>query len=372
MKILVFNWQDVNNPLGGGAEVHLHEIFKRIASQGHSVTLFCCSFPGAKDEEWIDGIRVLRQGSRSVFNLFVPLRYRSQFRREGFDVVVDDINKIPFFSPWFVREPLVAIVHHFFGKSIFLEASPPAAMYVAAAEKLAVRAYRSTPFAVVSESTRQEMVELGFPEENISIVPNCVDHAVYRPAELAPSSSPIVGHLGRLKKYKSVDHLLRAFQIVWEEMPQVQLKIVGDGDYRPELERLTRDLGLAEVVQFTGYLTKEETVRQLHQMSVAVSCSVKEGWGLTVIEANACGVPVIASDVPGLRDSVVDEKTGFLYEFGNVEQLAQKILLVLRDEHLRNRLRSEAITWAQSFKWDDSANGMIDVLTRAIAAKKKK
>ena len=371
MKILVFNWQDINNPLGGGAEVHLHEIFKRIASQGHSVTLFCCSFPGAKAEDWIDGIRVLRQGTRNLFNLSVPSRYRSQFRHEGYDVVVDDINKIPFYSPWFVREPLVGIMHHFFGKSIFLEASLPAALYVAAAEKLAVRVYRSTPFAVVSESTRQEMVELGFPKENISIVPNCVDHGVYHPADQPPSSASVVGHLGRLKKYKSVDHLLRACQIVRGEMPEVQLKIVGDGDYRPWLEALTHKLGLTEAVQFTGFLTKDETVRQLHQVSVAVNCSVKEGWGLTVIEANACGVPVIASDVPGLRDSVVDEKTGLLYEYGNIEQLAQKMLLILRDEHLRNRLRNGAITWAQSFDWGDSAERMVDVLTRAIQRKKQ-
>ena len=362
MKILVLNWQDIKNPLGGGAEVHLHEIFKRIAVQGHSVTLFCCSFAGAKREEWVDGIQVLREGHRSVFNFLVAPRYRSHFRHQQFDVVVDDINKIPFYTPWYVKEPLVGIVHHFFGKSIFLEASLPAAMYVAAAEKLAARVYRDAPLAVVSESTRQELIELGFAEEKMFIVPNCVDHSSYRPAERLEVTRPVVGHLGRLKQYKSVDHLLRAFQIVNQEVPEARLVIVGEGDYRSELERLTRTLGLTHAVQFTGYLTKEDTVQQLHQMSLAVSCSIKEGWGLTVIEANACGVPVIASDVPGLRDSVVDEKTGLLYEYGNIEQLAQKILLLLRDRHLRTRLRNEAITWARSFNWDESAKKMIDVM----------
>jgi glycosyltransferase involved in cell wall biosynthesis len=372
MKILVLNWQDINNPYGGGAEVHLHEIFKRIASKDHAVTLFCSSFSGGAAEERIDGIRVLREGSRNLFNLAVPRRYKSQFRHEGYDIVVDDINKIPFYTPWYVREPLVGIVHHFFGRSIFLEASFPGALYVALAEKLASHIYRRTALAVVSESTRQELVGLGFPPQNLSVVPNCVDHSVYRPADEPDEERPIVGHLGRLKKYKSVDHLLKAFQIVRQEMPEVLLKIVGDGDYRPELEREAGRLGLTGSVEFTGYLGKDETVRTLHQMSVAANCSAKEGWGLTVIEANACGVPVIASDVPGLRDSVLDEKTGFLYEYGNIEQLAQKILLVLRDDHLRNRLRAEAIKWARTFDWNDSARKMVDVLEGAIAARKKR
>lgn len=369
MKILVLNWQDIKNPLGGGAEVHLHEIFKRIAAQGHSVTLYCSRFPGAAETEEIDGIRVLRQGGRHLFNFYVPRRYHSEFRRETFNVVVDDINKIPFYTPRFVDKPLVGIVHHLFGRTIFLEARLLPALYVSLAEKVAVKVYRNTPMAVVSESTRQELIDLGLPAGNIVIVPNAVSQEAYPAAEYSHPPRPVIGHLGRLKKYKSVDHLLRAFQIVRQEVLDAQIKIIGDGDYRPALEKYARELGIADSVEFAGYLSQTEKVRQLHQMSVAVNCSAKEGWGLTVIEANACGVPVIASDVPGLRDSVVDEKTGLLFEYGNVEQLAQKILLVLRDENLRARLRGEAIEWARTFNWDDSANKMVDFLERVIARK---
>ena len=112
MKILLINWQDINNPLAGGAEVHMHEIFKRIAARGHEVTLFCCHYPGASKREEIDGIRVVREGSRNLFNYYVRGRYRSEFRRQDFDVVIDDINKIPFYTPWFVEKPLIGILHH--------------------------------------------------------------------------------------------------------------------------------------------------------------------------------------------------------------------------------------------------------------------
>jgi glycosyltransferase involved in cell wall biosynthesis len=372
MNILVLNWQDIKNPLGGGAEVHLHEIFRRVVGMGHSVTLYCSRFPGAAETEEIDGLRIVREGGRYLFNFHVPRRYQSQFRREGFDVVVDDINKIPFYTPWFVEKPLAGIVHHLFGKAIFLEAPFGPASYVYLAERMAAPVYRNTPMAVVSESTRQELVDLGFPSANIVIVPNAVNGEVYKPSKDPEPVRPLIGHLGRLKKYKSVDHLLRAFQIVLKEFPDVRLKIIGDGDFRPELERLASELGIAGQVGFTGYLSEADKVRQLHQMTVAVNCSAKEGWGLTVIEANACGVPVVASDVPGLRDSVVNEKTGLLYEFGNIEQMAQKISLILRDENLRHRMRADALEWGRSFNWEESAKKMIVFLESVIERKSRR
>ena len=369
MNILVLNWQDIKNPLGGGAEVHLHEIFKRVVGLGHSVTLYCSKFPGATETEEIDGLRVIREGGRSLFNFHVPRRYQSQFRKEGYDVVVDDINKIPFYTPWFVDKPLVGIVHHLFGKAIFLEAPLIPASYVYLAEKVAAKVYRNTPMAVVSESTRQELIGLGFPAGNIVIVPNAVNAKIYAPSAELRQGRPLIGHVGRLKKYKSVDHLLRAFEIVLKDIPDARLRIVGDGDFRSDLEKLAHELAIADQVEFTGYLSEAEKVRHLNQMSVAVNCSAKEGWGLTVIEANACGVPVVASDVPGLRDSVVDEKTGLLYEFGNIEQLAQKITLVLRDENLRNRMRVDALEWGRSFNWEESAKKMIAFLEKVIERK---
>jgi glycosyltransferase involved in cell wall biosynthesis len=220
--------------------------------------------------------------------------------------------------------------------------------------------------AVVSESTRQELLEKGFEMERISIVPNAVDGQRYRRSAEEPSPA-LIGHLGRLKKYKSVDHLLEAFKIVHLELREARLMIVGDGDVRPALERKARELGISDATTFAGQVSHEEKVRLLNAMTLAVNCSAKEGWGLTVIEANACGVPVVASDVPGLRDAVLDEKTGLLYEYGNVEQLAQKILLLLRDQQLRRRLSEEAIRWAQSFRWEGSATKMLQVLERAVA-----
>lgn len=369
MKILVLNWQDIRNPMSGGAEVHLHEIFKRIVARGHSVTLYCSRFSGAPAEETIDGIRILREGGRNLFNYRVYSAYRRRFRHEHYDVVVDDVNKIPFFTPLFVKEPLAGILHHLFGKSIFSETFVLPALYVLGAEWLALRVYRKIPMAVVSESTRQELLENGFNGGMLHLVRNCVDHALYSPAGQPPKPN-LIGYLGRLKKYKSVEDLLSAFAIVHKEIPDARLVILGDGDARPSLERVADDLGITTFVEFLGFVPPAEKVLRLHSMSIVVNTSAKEGWGLTVIEANACGVPVIASDVPGLRDSVLHEKTGLLYEYGNIEELAEKILLVLRDIHLRSRLSGQAVAWARQFDWEHSADAMLTLLESLIRERK--
>ncbi len=361
LRILVINWQDIRNPLSGGAEVHFHEIFRRVAAMGHPVTLLCSAFAGAAPEEEIDGIRIVRSGSRNFFNFSVPAAYRRLRRRQTFDVVIDDLNKIPFFTPCFVREPLLTIVHHLFGRSIYLEASLLPASYVYWSERLALRIYRRTPFAVVSESTRAELRQLGITSP-IELLPNAVDHDRYGVAPAERSPEPLICHLGRLKRYKSVEHLLRALPLVHAVLPATRLVIVGEGDHRPALEDLAGELGIREAVRFTGQVSHEEKVCWLNRAWVAVNPSPKEGWGLTVIEANACGVPVVAADSPGLRDSVQDHETGLLYPYGEIETLAAGLITLLRDRELRERMGEAARRWAGTFSWDESARKALAIL----------
>jgi glycosyltransferase involved in cell wall biosynthesis len=370
MKILLLNWQDIRNPYGGGAEVYLHQIFQRLAAKGHEITLFCSQFHSASAEEEIDGLRIVRKGNRSLFNYVVPVEYAKRFRHEQYDIIIDDINKIPFYTPLYVKEPLLGMVMHLFGNAIFKEASAPAAAYVYGTERLALKIYRKTPLVAISDSTRKELLSNGFREENIFLVPCAVNHSSYRQLQDIHRTEPLIGYVGRIKKYKSVDHLLQAFAIVLKEVPQIKLAVIGEGDGRPGFQRLAHDLHIDHATTFTGFLPMEEKVRLLNQMQIVVNTSAKEGWGLTVTEANACGAPAVASDVPGLRDAVIDGETGLLYEYGNIEQLAQKILLLLRDDRLRERLTTGALSYARSLTWDASAKIMLDVIGQVLAQKK--
>ncbi|MDE3058534.1 MAG: glycosyltransferase family 4 protein [Bacteroidota bacterium] len=364
MRILIFNWQDIKNPLAGGAEVHLHEVFGRIARMGHDVTLFCSRFDNAPASEEISGIHVIREGGRSLFNYLVPRKYLTAFKHQRFDLIVDDMNKIPFYTPFYVKEPLLGVTHHLFGKSIFLEAPFPVASYVYLAERAALPMYKRIRFIVGSPSTHGEMLRAGFREERTHLINYGVAHEVFKRTGIPTSRTPLIGMVGRLKKYKSIDHLLEAFVIVRQQFPDAKLLIVGDGDDKPRLVSLARTFGISDFVAFTGFVSEEEKVRCFNEMHVAVNTSAKEGWGLTVIEANACGTPTVSSNVQGLRDAVIDGETGLLYEYGNREQLAEKILLLLRDEHLREQLASHALQWAEKFDWNIAAEQTMEVIER--------
>jgi len=371
MKILVFNWQCIKNPLGGGAEVHLQEVFQRIAAKGHEVVLYASMFPGAKKEETINGIKVFRQGYRFLFNFYVPFAYFFKFKKQKFDIVIDDVNKIPFYTPLYVKEPLQGITHHLFGKSIFLEVPLPIALYVYLMERLVKPIYKKIHWIVGSPSTEKELIEWGFPKEQVTVINYCVDHNVFRQTGVEKLPLPAIGYLGRLKKYKSIEHLLQAAKIVVQKIPDLKVYIVGDGDNKENLERLSKDLGLENNVIFTGFVSEEEKIEYLQKMHFIVNTSSKEGWGLTVVEANACGRTVVAANVQGLRDSVINGKTGLLYEYGNIEELAEKILYLFNNPSVVNELEQNAIKWAKSFNWDEAAEKTLKILENCISNHKK-
>jgi len=369
MNVLVINWQDIKNPQAGGAEVHLHEVFSRIARLGHSVTLYCSSFPGASQEENINGIRVIRRGGRYLFNFRVPFAYRSTLIREKFNVVVDDMNKIPFFTPLFIGEPIYGVTHHLFGKSIFLEINLILAAYVYLMERAALILYRkkSIPFMVGSPSTRCELLDKGFRSEAVTLIHYGVDHNRHMQTGVPKNPVPLIGYFGRLKKYKSIDHLLQAIPAVLKRVPELKVLIVGDGDDRQRLGRVAKELNVNHCVEFTGFVPEEKKLELLQRMWFKITTSAKEGWGLTVIEANACGTPVLASDVPGLRDAVKNQETGLLYRFGDIRDLSEKIILMLTDHQLRERLTANAIEWAKAFDWDVAAKQTLALLEERIA-----
>lgn len=367
MKILVINWQDIKNPQGGGAEVHLHEIFKRIVAMGHEVTLLSCRIPNMPDSEIIDGIKVIRIGSRNFFNFSVKKYYNKNLKDNGYDIIIDDINKIPFYTPRFIKnKPLLAISHHFFGKSIFRETNLIAGIYVYFSEWLMNFVYKNIPIVVVSQSTLDEFIEKGFNRKYFAIIPNAIEQKEFPMKIGIKSKIPVITYFGRLKKYKSPDHLIKAFAIVNKEFPESELHILGRGDFMDNLKMLTVELNLTKKVKFFGFVTEDQKKELLTISNCAVNTSMKEGWGITNIEANACGTPVISANVPGLKDSVKDGFSGMLYEYGNIQELAEKIVILLKNDEIAEKLNHGAIEWAKSFSWQNSAELMLEKMNETI------
>ena len=381
MRILLVNWNDRENPHAGGAEIHLHELFGRIAARGggggggggHEVHLIASGWPSCAPRAVVDGIQVTRLGGRHSFAPRARGAVRRALRKQRFDVVIEDINKLPLFLPMLTSLPFVAIVPHLFGTTAFAEASAPLAAVVWAAELPIPWAYRRAAFHAISESTRDDLVRRGVPSERIVVIHPGVDSAAYRPDPATERATrPTFLYLGRLKRYKGVEFALRALAIARAARADVTLDICGQGDDRPRLERLATELGLNDAVRFLGYVPEEEKQRLLRQAWAVVFPSPKEGWGIANIEAAACGTPALASDSPGLRESVQNGVTGYLVPHGDSQALADRMLALAADPAAVERLGRAARTFAEGLSWDSAARATLAHIEQTIAARERK
>ena len=367
MKIVALNWRDPRHPEAGGAELHLFEILRRCVRDGDEVTWLAEAFPGASAEDEREGIRIARAGTWYDAHLAVGALYRARFRRERVDLVVEDINKVPFFAPLYARAPVLAVVPHLFGATVFREAPPLVGSVVWAHEALLPFVYRRTPFLAISESTRDDLVRRGIARGRIDVVRCGLEQGAYAVTTPPESRAPVVAFLGRLRKYKGAQHVLRAFPAVLAAVPEARLDVIGDGPYRGDLERLAASLGVAPRVRFLGALSHAAKVAALNEAQVSTCPSPKEGWGLTVIEANACGAPVVASRSPGLVESVRDGETGLLVPHGDVPALAAAVIRLLRDRDERLRMAEAGRRWAATFDWETCYRESRAVFARAAS-----
>lgn len=350
----------------GGAEVFTREIAKRWVEAGHEVTLFTSEFPNCRHEEVLNGVRVVRSGGKYSVYGRAKEYYKRCFSKEDFDLIIDEINTRPFFAPQFVNngEKIIALIHQLAREYWFYETPFPIS-YIGYhfLEDRWLRNYVDIPTVTVSESTKKDLFDLGFKQ--VFVVPEGLS---FKPLMEFPNkeSFPVVVYAGRLKKAKRPDHAVKAFRIVKEKVPEAELWVLGDGSFRKNLEKIA-----GEGVRFFGGLSDAERRERIGRSWVLVNPSVREGWGLNVIEANALGVPAVAYDVNGLRDSVKDGETGLLAKEGSVNDLAKKILLILRDDTLRKELSTHVLKYSRQFDWALSASKFEESLKYAIDSNKK-
>ena len=357
MRILAVNWLDLENPDAGGAEVHFFEIFGRLVERGHHVTLVTSGFPGCAPRTVIRGITVLRAGGRYSFALKGRGAVRQVLGAGSYDVLVEDINKIPLFLSGLGGLPAYVIVPHLFGATAFREASFPIAAAVWLAEKLIPRAYRRASFQAISESTRDDLVRRGVSRSSIRVIYPGVDTTWFVPdREPRRTGEPSFLYVGRIKRYKGLETAVRAFDIARRSNERMVFNIAGTGDDRRRLERLAASLGLSESVRFLGYVAEDRKRELLRSSWGVVFPSEKEGWGITNVEAAACGTPAVASNSPGLRESVRDGETGLLVEHGNARKLAEAMLRLAGDRELVERLGVGARRFAETLSWDRTAS----------------
>lgn len=346
MRILTYNWRDIENPDAGGAEVFTHEVLKRLAARGHEVTLFTASFDGAPGEEVVDGVRIVRSGGRFSVYRRAKTYYRRRFRGE-FDVVVDEINTRPFMTPTFVEEPVVALIHQLAREFWFYETPFPVSwLGYHWLEDRWLSKYTDVPTLTVSQSTRDDLLELGF--EDVAVVPEGIN---VEPLDVVPekASDPTFLFVGRITEAKRPDHALAAFGRISECFPDAKLHVVGDGYMLDDLKSSAGD-----TVTFHGYVTEDRKLALMRESHVLLVPGVREGWGLVVTEANAMGTPAVGYDVHGLRDSIKDGETGLLCN-PNPGAMAERASALLNDWRAFGR---RALEDARQYEWDRTARAV--------------
>jgi glycosyltransferase involved in cell wall biosynthesis len=364
-RLLFLNWRDRSNPQAGGAEEYAEQIARRFTEAGASLTLFTSQYEDAPPYDWAREYLVIREGDRFGVYLAAARHLRKHGRR--YDAVVDFQNGIPFFAPaWAPSMAAVGVVHHVHQQQFDMYFRWPVNRVGRLLEgKVSREVYRQVPLVAVSPSTRAEMRhQLGF-RGPIHIVPNGVD--ALTPGRLPRSRTPTIAVITRLVPHKRLHLLVDAVPALLAHWPQLHVDIAGTGPARADLASQVLRLGLENTVSLPGRVSEQRKRDLLGQAWLTVAPSLGEGWGLTVLEANTLGTPAVAYDVPGLRDSVRDGRTGWLVP--TTQSLAQALadaLSELTDPARRRSYATEAQRWAQRFSWDASAERLARVLLGEI------
>lgn len=364
--ILIFNWRDTKHSFAGGAEVYIQELAKRWVMQGHSVTLFCGSDGKSKRNESLDGVEILRRGGFYFVYIWAFLYYLVNFRGK-YDVLIDCENGIPFFTPLFSRLPKFLVIHHVHQEVFTKSLKPPFSWLASFLEgKLMPLVYRKVQMVTVSPSSKADILKHNLTKSDPVIIYNGIDHIRYREGEKA--KHPLILYVGRLQSYKSLPTLLRSVKDIVKKVPTAKIVIGGQGEERRKLQKLVKSLGIQEYVTFTGYLSEEEKIKLLQQAWIFINPSLREGWGITTIEANACGTPVIASRVAGLQDAIKHKQTGLLVPYADSNAFTTSAVELLTNASLRQQLADEAIIWSRSFNWDTSAQQFEQLILQLSSA----
>ncbi|NUT37656.1 MAG: glycosyltransferase family 4 protein [Hamadaea sp.] len=378
--VLILNWRDTRNPEGGGSEVYVERVAEELADRGHRVTLLCAAHAnGAAEERTERGLTVLRRGSRHTVYLRAALTYLGgavglgRLSRRGLgrpDVLVDVVNGVPFLSRAYARRPVVVLVHH-----VHREQWPVVIGRLRARigwwleSRLAVRVYRDCRYVTVSEATRRELGDLGVDPGRVIVVHNGTPQppaaAVAGGAAAAKSAEPTLLVLGRLVPHKRVEIALHAVARLREAVPGLRLTVAGTGWWEEHLRAYAEELGIADRVDFAGFVSPERKQELLTEAWVALTPSLKEGWGLTIVEAAAAGTPTVAfASAGGVAEAIVDGETGLLAN--DEDHFVKLVGDLLTDGERRQAMGGRARAHARAFTWQESGEKFAVLIAAAV------
>jgi glycosyltransferase involved in cell wall biosynthesis len=364
MKILILSWRGPGHPQEGGAEKVIHEYAKAWVKAENEVTLFTSSFKDSKKEEYIDGMRIIRSGNEALgVHLRAFLWYLFK-RKSQYDLVIDNFHGIPFFTPFYVGTKKLAFIHEV-TKEVTKEVwrlNPwpkpfnlvPYLLGILFEKWIFKIFYTKIPFITVSDSTKKELMEFGIPAKNITVINNGI--SIIEPKIKTKNTIKTIIFLGALTKDKGIDDALETATLL-NQNEKLQFWIAGKGD-----SKVVKKILQVNNIRYWGYVSEEKKFELLRQSHVLINSSVREGWGLVVIEAAAMGTPTVGYNVAGLKDSILDNKTGILVKKNTPKDLAEEVDRLLNDEKKLKELSINAIRWSKNFNWKKSTDASLELI----------
>ena len=384
---VLFIWnKDIRNPGAGGGTIELHAVMKHLVEKGYSVTQVAGNFPGGKKTENVEGVEIVRMGSLYSMPFFLWKRQLTNRFLDKYDVVVEGLGYVSLLLPMLTRRRLLVICAHL-PKEIFWIEGPlvlgkPLGYIVGSVARFIESVvtpitYRGAKIFTFSESTRKDMIETGFPEKNVFMVPYALAHYTTQSddslkqitsldLESFPRDKPSIVCIGRLRKYKGVQDLIRAIPRIKQAFPDVTVKIVGRGAYEDELKELTHSLNVEDQVTFCGYISTSEKFEIMASSQLLVMPSYREGFATPVFEAQMCGAVPVVSDGVGVKDLIIPGKTGLVFRRGDPEDLAKRVLEAFGDKELRERIRKDGYQAVKAIDWRANEAKFLDLLEEKI------
>ncbi|MGI8879034.1 MAG: glycosyltransferase family 4 protein [Jatrophihabitans sp.] len=362
IRVAFMVWRDTTHPEGGGSEVYVEHMARALAATGNDVTVVCAAHAQAPPDEMRDGVRFRRRGGRLTVYPHA-LRWLASRHGRAVDVIVDVQNGLPFWSVLSGRRRDVVVLVHHVHRDQWHMIYPGWRGRVgwALESKVAPRAYRAHRYVTVSEASAADLAVLGINGDRVEIVRNGID--VPHPSMCgARSPHPTICVLGRLVPHKQVEHALHAVAALRAEIPTISLDVVGEGWWRSHLEELAGELGVDAHVRFHGHVPDATRDRLLDSAWIQLTPSLKEGWGIAIMEAAARAVPTVAyRSAGGVTESVRDGETGLLVS--DQQELTAAARRLLTDHALRERLGDAARARAALFEWASSTKQFAALVT---------
>lgn len=363
--LLFLSWRDISAPKKGGAEVFTHEMLSRRNKELSKIVHFSPMYEGALEREWIDDVLYIRKGNIYTVILHAMSYYAKHHKK--IDYVVDQCNTHRFFTPFWVKRGKGVFFIHQMTREIWLrQLKKPFGFIGLKMESMMTKIYKSYVTLTVSDSTKQDLLDLGFVEDNIKVLPEGIDFEPWLPSKWSDASLYSFTYVGRYATYKGIDATVEAFCKFEKQFGEGVLNIIGKKNqtYIDEvLEPIIEKYGTNhEKIIYHGFVSEEEKLNLMSLSHCLVFPSEREGWGLTVTEGAAVGTPSIVYDSPGLRDAVKKGQAGYMTKNNTVEDILSMMVRSIEDIKEYKQIQLEAYSFSKSLNWEKTAQSFDQVI----------